>query len=218
MRIWRRGERGQVFVGAWANSAPKKALERLQELVRDLGGVEIVIETQEGEHRIHVDLSDARELVEIHERRARTILEVAAALREGRAPVLEDADPNLQELLADYQERKFHLRKLSTKYGVGTDRVRSMLARERCAIRAKRRMRISEYRGPELAAKALRAFDDGASARSVAKILGVTHTSALRFLRSNGRDTRPAAERELPRLEPPRSPNVMACEQWATCA
>lgn len=212
VRVCGRGERAGDCGGDWRNSAAKKALERLQDLVREHGGCELVIErTEDDESRIHVDTPELRALVDVLERRALEALGAVAS---------EPPVPPVLNLRSDYQDKKVRFSLLSIKYGMGRDRIRAILDKQRVEIREQRRMRITETRGPEVIRRALEAHDAGASSRDVAAILGVTQTSALRFLRSHGRDTRPAEERGPPALDPPVAVLVgdeaLACAAWAT--
>jgi hypothetical protein len=217
-RVW---GHGRGWGAGW--ESPKQALMRFNRLLEKRARVSIVIETLDGEHRIHVATAELRELVALEQRRARIVDECARAKREGREPELSwlDADPNPSEVTQDYWVRKKHLGTLSTKYGVGQRRLKKILEGQRAEIREKRRMRIAERAPAGAVERALRVHDDGGSLRDVARVLGCNRPSALRFLRSSGRDTKPAkVRRPPPPAQPPRSPVAEesgACEQWATC-
>lgn len=178
--------RGREWNGSW--SSPRRSVFKLQALLRSYG-IALKVETPAGGGlRIHVDTPEISALIEPDILTARRIDERVTARHEGRRPeVLEDT-PTVAELAENYRAKTHPLRWLSRRHGMSRRLIRKTLEAAKVKIRSPGRVPVERVRPPELVGRALRAFDEGASVRAIARILKCSRWSAKRFLVRHGRE------------------------------
>jgi len=124
-------------------------------------------------------------------REARVLVERLDAAREGRAPDLaglanETDLMNPEAISIEYRARLRSLGWIAHKHGVGTRRLRKILA-STGPIRSRGLRPIEGHRPRALVERALEAIDRRAPLREIAEILGCTRATAQRFMARHGR-------------------------------
>jgi hypothetical protein len=132
-----------------------------------------------------------RDLVAVDIRRARRIVEISGARREGREPDLKDLAwdtdvLNAEAIRQDYEDGE-SFASIMDRYVIGAGRLKKILKGSKTNIRdPKKRVRIEDVRPKHVVAEALAALRRAEFLTGVAAILKCSVRSARRFAKRHG--------------------------------
>lgn len=156
------------------------------------------------EHGVRLEITEAggpvfarfqtqaiRDLIAVDIRRARRIVEVLNARREGRPPNLKGLEwetevVDAEAIRRDYEEGRSFASIMRT-YVIGAGRLKKILMGTKTEVRdPKKRVRVEDLRSRAVVTKALGALQRGALLAEVAAILECSMRTARRFVKRRG--------------------------------
>jgi hypothetical protein len=175
--------------GIATDAAARRRLYRAQDTLGECGVV-LKIKEVKGEVSARFGTREIRDLVEVDLRKARRIVEILDAKREGRVPYLkglarEAEVVNVEAIRQDYFERRKSFAWLMDKYEIGVGRLKKILMTEG-VIDPGKRVRIEDLRSKAATVDALAALARGALLAEVAAILKCSMRTARRFIKRHG--------------------------------